>query len=259
MKTRPKIIKSADAEAVAEKAMDIFAAKAQESIKRKGSFIFAISGGKTPLRFFEILGSSPKAAELDWGRTHVFWVDERFVPVDREENNYKGAKELFLDKVDIPPANVHRIKTELPEAGISAADYEKELREVFGLGVGEVPSFDLIVLGMGPDGHTGSLFAGSAAIFETQRLVAPAYFTDERHSRVTLTSHVMKEAKDILIIVTGAEKAPILQQVFDSEPDVITWPIHALWPVMDKITWLVDEDAGGQLPRDIVVEKVESM
>jgi 6-phosphogluconolactonase len=177
----------------------------------------------------------------------LFWVDERYVHPESEQSNYKLAADTFLTKVPIPETNVHRIPTELEDFKAAARRYEGTIREVFGLGAGKLPEFDLILLGMGSDGHTGSLFPNSYAAFDTEDLACVVYVLDEKLNRITLTHPVLRAACHLVVLVCGHEKSDILKTVLKSEPDEVRYPIHALWPVLDRVTWLIDSAAAKSL------------
>jgi 6-phosphogluconolactonase len=183
------------------------------------------------------------ARSLPWDRIHLFWVDERLVPIDSNLSNYKLAADTFLREVDIPARHIHRIPTEQGDFKAAAHDYEGTIRKVFRLDKGQIPEFDLIVLGMGVDGHTGSLFPNSYATFDTEDLACVVYVLDEKLNRITLTHPVLRAASQLIVQVSGQEKAAILKEVLTSEPDEVRYPIHALWPALDKVTWLVDQAA----------------
>ena len=240
---------ASDAEDLAQRTVQLFIAAAREAIDSRGTFYTAISGGHTPARFFRLLANTPEAASLPWDQIHVFWVDERYVPPESEASNYKLAADTFLDSVSIPPANVHRIPTEFEDISEAARAYERTIREVFGLAQGEVPEFDLVLLGMGGDGHTGSLFPNSYATFDTHDLACVVYVLDNTTmNRITLTHPVLLAARRLVVLVSGPEKAQTLHEVLTSEPDEVRYPIHVLWPVLDKMTWIVDRDAAHEIP-----------
>ena len=244
---KPNIEIVSDPESLAQRSIRVFVADAQKAIKAKDTFYVAISGGNTPKRFFELLGESPQASSLPWDKIQLFWVDERYVRPDSQWSNYKLAVDTFLTRVAIPKANVHRIPTEDEDFNAAAHRYEETIRELFGLGAGKVPEFDLILLGMGSDGHTGSLFPNSYAAFDTEDLACVVYVLDEKLNRITLTHPVLRAASHLLVLVCGQEKAEILKTVLTSEPDEVRYPIHALWPVLDRVTWLVDSTAAKSL------------
>ena len=246
-KYKPNVEIVSDAEALAQRSVAFFIAEAQKAIKAKGAFYVAISGGHTPRRFFELLGELPQVSSLRWDKIQLFWVDERYVQPDSQWSNYKLAADTFLTKVAIPQENVHRIPTEHDDFKAAASCYEQTIREVFGLGENQNPEFDLIILGMGAEGHTGSLFPNSYARFDTENLACVVYVMDGKLNRITLTHPVLCAASHLAILVSGPEKAGILKEVLTSEMDEVRYPIHALWPVLDKVTWLVDKEAAKSL------------
>ncbi len=246
-KYKPNVEIADDAESVARRSIDLFVADAEKAINEKDVFCVAISGGQTPRRFFELLAESPQGQSLRWDKIQLFWVDERYVPPDSEWSNYNLAAETFIDKVAIPPENVHQIPTDYGDFAVAAALYEQTIRKVFGIKLGETPKFDLLVLGMGMDGHIGSLFSDSYACFDTADLACVVYVMSDRHDRVTLTRPVMCAASHLVVLICGQEKAEILQKVFNTDPDDIRYPAHILWPVLDKVTWLIDKDAAKAL------------
>ncbi len=240
---KPNVEVASDPETLALRSVEVFAADAQKVIKAKSVFHVAISGGHTPRRFFELLSEAPKAKALPWDRIQLFWVDERYVPPDSQWSNYKLAADTFLAKVDIPEQNIHRIPTEYSDFKVAAHRYEETIREVFGLGENQLPEFDLVVLGMGAEGHTGSLFPDSYAPFDAENLACVVYVLDEKLNRITLTHPVLCAASHLAVLVCGQEKADILKEVLTGEPDEVRYPIHVLWPILDKVTWLVDSQA----------------
>ena len=244
---RPNIEIAGDPESLANKTVDLFIAAARQAIQANDVFYAAISGGHTPRRFFELLGEQTEAVSLPWGKIQVFWVDERYVPPDSPHSNYRLAADTFLGKVAIPAANIHRIPTEYEDIKAAARCYEKTIRKVFGLGRRGIPRFDLVVLGMGADGHTGSLFPNSYAPFDTEDLACVVYAFGDTLNRVTLTHPVLQAASRLAVLVCGPEKAHILKEVLTSEPDEVHYPIHVLWPVLDKVIWLVDSAAAGAI------------
>ncbi len=244
---KPNVEVVSNPESLAERSVAVFVERAGRAIKARNVFHAAISGGHTPKRFFELLGKHPQARSLPWDKVQLFWVDERIVPVDSHWSNYKLAADTFLREVPIPQENIHRIPTEHCDFRQAAHQYEETIREVFALEPGGIPQFDLIVLGMGADGHTGSLFPNSYACFDTEDLACVVYVLDEKLTRITLTHPVLCAASALVVLVCGAEKAQILKEVLTSEPDEVRYPIHSLWPVLDKVTWLVDRAAAQDL------------
>ncbi|MHC4567017.1 MAG: 6-phosphogluconolactonase, partial [Planctomycetota bacterium] len=235
---QPNVEVVRDPEVLARRSAEIFVADAQKAIGAKGVFYVAVSGGHTPEHFFELLGESPQTNSLPWDKIQLFWVDERVVDADSPWSNYKLAADTFLARVDIPPENVHRIPTEYEDFRAAAHSYERTIRKVFRLREGQLPRFDLIVLGVGDDGHTGSLFPGSYATIDTEDLACAVYVLDEDPNRITLTHPVLRAASHLVVLACGPEKAEILGKILTGEPDEVRYPIHALWPVLDRVTWL---------------------
>ncbi len=246
-KYRPNIEITSDAEALASRAADLFVSTAREALSSRGAFYVALSGGRTPKLMFEKLAAHPAAQALLWQHVHVFWVDERYVPADSPDSNFRLAAESLLKRVPIPPDNVHRIPTEYEDICTAARSYEAILRSAFTLDEGRAPEFDLIVLGMGADGHTASLLPNCFAPFDTDQLACVVYVMDGRLNRITLTHPVLRAGKHLAVLVSGAEKAETLRKVLTGEPDEVRYPIHILWPVLDKVVWLVDRDAAAAI------------
>jgi len=240
---KPEVFRVDSYEELARCALSSFAARSRVAISEKGQFNVAISGGHTPERFFELLGDSDEGRCIEWAKVQVFWVDERCVPPEAGASNYGLAAHAFLGKVGIPVENVHRMAAEVSDYGKAVKDYESTIRRVFKLKEGELPAFDLIILGMGDDGHIGSLFPNSAALFDTQDMVSAVYLMSGDYNRITLTHPVLCAAKHLLVLISGSGKAKIVREVLRGEPDEVKYPVHTLWPILDKVTWLVDEDA----------------
>jgi len=247
IKHEPNMEIACDDDDLARRCVELFVADAHKAIAAKDAFYVSLSGGHTPKRFFQLLADDPKTKSLPWKKVQLFWVDERYVPPDSPHSNYRLAAETFLCKVAIPKANVHRIPTEYHDIQDAARHYEKTIRQVFGLGQSQTPQFDLIVLGMGVEGHTGSLFANSYATFDTNDLACVVYSLDDKLCRVTLTHPVLCAAAHLVVLVSGEEKAGILKEVLTSEPDEVRYPIHILWPILDRVTWLVDRAAAKEI------------
>ena len=240
---KPKVEIVSDAVSLARRALDVFVSEASKAICDRGKFYVAISGGYTPRHFFELLGDDASSVDLAWDKIELFWTDERVVGVDSELSNYKLAVDTFLGKVGIAEVNVHRIPTEESNPELSAHNYEETLRRVFGLEGKDVPRFDLIILGLGADGHTCSLFPNSYAPFESEDLACVVYLLDDTPNRITVTHPVLCAAGRLVVLVSGEEKAEILKDVLTSGPEDVRYPIHVLWPVLERVTWLVDGSA----------------
>lgn len=232
-----------DSHEVAARAMDIFADLAKRAVDEKDIFHVAISGGKTPRRFYELLGTTANDSNLPWNKTELFWVDERCVAPQSQDSNYRLANETFLKKIPISPERVHRIMGESSDYNQAVEDYDRALRKTFNLSPRQLPQFDLMVLGMGPDGHIGSLLPNSYALFDTDDLVTVVYQLEGGLNRITLTHPVICAAKQLLVMVSGQEKAEIVRDVLLGKPDEVKYPVHTLWPILDKVVWIIDSDA----------------
>jgi 6-phosphogluconolactonase len=231
--------------ALMETGADRFIAAAGEAVRRAGRFAVALSGGQTPRSLYERLAAPEQAARVEWSRVLVFWSDERCVPPDHPESNYRMAREALLDKVPIPPENVHRIRGE-DEPWRAADAYEEELRRVFGAG-DRPPRLDLVLLGLGADGHTASLFPGGNAVRETRRWVVAERVPALASWRVTLTPVLIDEALEVIFLVSGREKAPALRRVLEGPRDPVAIPAQAIAPRSGSLRWLVDAAAASEL------------
>ncbi|MGE5296991.1 MAG: 6-phosphogluconolactonase [Solirubrobacterales bacterium] len=250
---KPQIEVASDAQDLALRAVRLFVSLAGQAVADRGVFRTAFSGGHTPELFFRRLAT--ESAGMPWDKTHVFWVDERYVPPDSSDSNYRLAAEMLLTHVEIPETNVHRIPTEFADAGEAALAYERTIRDVFGLTAGathvsSVPRFDLILLGMGSDGHTASLFPNSSVVYDAEDLARVVHVGAEvkpQVDRITLTPPVLLAARRLVVLVSGREKAETLRDVFAGESSESRYPIRLLWPALDRVTWLVDQAAAEKL------------
>ena len=236
-------------EALAQAAAERFASSAAEAIRAGGRFVVALSGGSTPRSLYALLAKGAYATRIDWSRVQVFWGDERCVPPTSPMSNYRMAREALLDHVPVPDKNVHRIRGEDDPAAAAAA-YERELREMFGTpDRSPMPglSFDLILLGLGEDGHTASLFPGLAAVRETERWVVAEYVARASMWRVTLTPVLINAAAEVVFLVTGREKAAILRRVLDGPYQPGALPAQVVAPRGGQLRWLVDGAAAANL------------
>lgn len=242
--SKPHIVLLDSPEDLASRALTLFVDAAERAIRSRGRFFVAISGGRTPAVFFELLVEAEASKQLQWDCVEIFWVDERCVRPDDRDSNYRLADELFLSRVPLNPENIHRIPAELSDPELAAAKYSEMICDAFGIADGSAAVFDLIVLGMGTDAHIASLFPGFETINETDKLAAAVRLPDPGLDRVTLTKPVITAAEHIVILISGSDKARTLSAVLKSGPDEHKYPVHILWPVLDKVTWLVDNEAG---------------
>lgn len=228
---------------LAQKMLELFIDNAQKAVEIRKCFCAAISR-HTPRRFFELLGQNPQSKILPWDKIHLFWVDECCGSRDFRNNSCDNLSALtFIQKVGIPAKNVHGICSEHHNCEHVASVYEQTICHVVKLKKNGVPRFDLIMLRMYADAHIASLFPDTYAFFDTEDLVRVIYFMDGRHTRITVTNRVLRAASHTAVLVTGEEKAAILREVLTNEPDEVRYPIHAIWPIFDRVTWLVDRNA----------------
>lgn len=233
-----------DAQALFRAAADAFALAARQAGAQSGVFRVALSGGQTPRGIYALLASD---ATVPWDRTHVFWGDERHVPPDHADSNYRMVREVLLSKIPIASDHVHRIRAEMSDAGRAADDYEETLRRQFGLSPGQWPAFDLVLLGLGSDAHTASLFPGTAALRETQRLVVANAVEKLKTERITLTPPVFDHARRVAFVVSGQDKAPALAAVLEGPRDPERFPAQSIAPASGDLTFFVDKAAAAKL------------
>jgi 6-phosphogluconolactonase len=219
---------------------------ARDAIAGRGRFTLALSGGSTPATLFSLLASEAYRDRIEWGKTIVMWSDERCVPPDHPDSNYGMARDLLLSKVSVPAGNVHRIRGEISPAQ-AALEYEHAVRrEIRTPAETGIPVFDLILLGMGPDGHTASLFPGTLAIHEQTRLVVSHLVPKLAARRITFTPPLINAAAHVVFLVAGQDKADALRAVLqdDFRPD--TLPAQIVRPLSGQLTWLVDRAAAAK-------------
>jgi len=227
-----------DADTLLSRAAEVFIRLANEAISIKGSFSVALSGGSTPRLVYAELVKAP----LDWHKVHFFWGDERCVPPDHPESNYRMAADSLLNHIAVPSENVHRIQGEFP-AKAAAKQYEDNLHQMF---TTDLPRIDLILLGLGSDGHTASLFPGSSALQERTHWVAPVPHSippPPLVDRVTLTLPAINAAAQIVFLVSGADKTGILASVLHNPSWKTQFPVQAVNPTSGHLLWLIDEGA----------------
>lgn len=232
---------------------DLFQAAAEEVIRtaldavaQRGRFATALSGGSTPRNLYSLIAANA-STDLPWAQMFFFWGDERCVLPDDAESNYRMAKEALLSKVPVPEANIFRVLTEKPDASAAADAYEQTLRKFFGLAAGEFPRFDLILLGLGPDGHTASLFPETAALQEKSRLVVANWVEKLKGNRITFTLPVLNAARSVAFLVSGTDKAAVLREVLEGDGPAEKYPAKLVHPREGKLTWFIDRAAASEL------------
>lgn len=231
------------------RAAEEFLRSAQEAADAKGIFNVALSGGSTPGGLYALLAdkSHPFRDRLPWQRMHVFWGDERCVPPDNPESNYHMAWQTLLSRVPLSPGNIHRVSGELEDAPLAAKEYERLLCRHFQLKPGQAPRFDLILLGMGSDGHVASLFPGSAALKENKKLVSAVWDPKKRIHRITFTFPVLNNAMNIRFLVAGENKAEAVHKALKGGSGSVDLPVRGIQPVNGSLVWFLDLAAASLL------------
>jgi 6-phosphogluconolactonase len=233
-----------DLESVSRAAAALIVAQANLAVAARGRFSLALAGGATPRRTYELLAAPPLKDQAPWDRVHVFWGDERCVPPDDPRSNARLAREAWLDRAPIPGPQIHPINCARDPAA-AARDYEARLREFF---AGAPPRLDLVLLGLGHDGHTASLFPGAPVLEEQERWAAAVYVADGDLHRVTLTAPFINRARLVVFLVAGGVKAQVLQDVLHGPRDPARLPAQLIRPHPGDLLWLADQPAAALLP-----------
>jgi 6-phosphogluconolactonase len=246
---KPEIIITDDPTQLAETAADIFTSTAKDCVTQTKFFTVAISGGSTPRHMHRLLAKEPYSSGIPWKKIHIFWVDERCVPMDDPASNYGLAKKDFLERISIPLEQIHPMPgTVPPEEG--AKRYQDEMERFFQNGQEDFPVFDLIFLGMGKDGHTASLFPGAKSPSESDRWVIAVKGGNPNVYRLTLTYDVLNRAKKVYFLVSGKEKAPIVRTVLEDKDAHL--PAQKIQPMQGELTWLLDNKAASLLSKEMI-------
>ena len=232
---------------------ELFSAAAEEvlrtvnaAVRDRGQFTIALSGGSTPKNLYNLLATNARTT-LPWEKMFFFWGDERHVPPTDPDSNYRMANEAMLSKVPVPPGNIFPFPTENPDAAAVAAAYEKTLRKFFQLAPDAVPKFDLILLGMGPDGHTASLFPGTAALHEKTHLAVANWVEKLKTYRLSLSLPVLNAGRCVAFLVSGTDKATVLRSVLEEDVSGEQYPAKLVQPKDGKLVWLLDRAAASAL------------
>ncbi len=225
-----------------KRSLEVLLSKMQAAIQEHGQCAIALAGGGTPKPLYEALSTQ----DLPWDKVHVFWGDERYVPADHPDSNQGMARSAWLDKVDIPAANIHPMPTDGATPAADAEKHEAQLREFFGTAVGEFPQFDVILLGIGDDAHTASLFPHTDALQVKDRLVTVG--NKDGQPRISFTAPLINHAHCVMFLVAGASKRPALAQIFAPDADALTYPARLIQP-QGELWWLLDESAGQELKK----------
>ncbi|MBV9481035.1 MAG: 6-phosphogluconolactonase [Acidobacteria bacterium] len=257
MSLSPEVSIFDNPDALFRAAAENFAKLAHAAVLAKGSFTVALSGGSTPRGLYSLLAQQ-YLSSIQWQKIYFFWGDERHVPPDHPDSNYRMAYEALLSKVPTDRAKVFRVHSENSDANRAAIDYEQTLSTAFGLQKLEVPRFDLILLGLGPDGHTASLFPHSAALRERSRLVVANWVEKFNTDRITFTLPVLNHAANVHFLVSGKDKAAAVESVFDGNSEASDVPAKLVEPRHGRLVWLLNEDAAVRIPQRMAAAEVKS-
>jgi len=250
-----EIVRVPDLAALHESAADAFVSAAVDAVRERGIFRVALAGGSTPEGMYTLLAhDSSRRSEVPWPHVHFFWGDERHVPPDHSDSNFRMAWQAMLAHLPIEPGQIWRIKGEYEDASKAANEYEHDLRRAFDIGEGRWPEFDLILLGMGADGHTASLFPGTAALQEQRRLALANRVQKLDTDRITLTAPVLNNAVSVLFLVHGADKAEALKDVLEGAYQPDRRPAQLVRPSRGRLRWIVDQSAARLLSPVSVVD-----
>jgi 6-phosphogluconolactonase len=239
-----------DADALARAAAVELLRMAQEAVAARGLFTVALAGGSTPKKLYGMLGSDAAFAAFPWDKSHLFFGDERHVPPDHADSNYLMVKNSLLASGIVPASHVHRMRAELPSADEAAADYDAEMHRFFpeAARVGGFPRFDAVLLGMGPDGHTASLFPESPGLAEKTRWVISNPVAKFKTDRITFTFPVLNAARAVYLLVAGPDKAEMIEEIFVKFRGTLTYPVQRVQPLDGAKVWMLDRAAAAKLP-----------
>ena len=242
---------AADSGALARQAAREFDRIVTDAVRAAGVCDVALAGGSTPRSLYALLAdpAEPFYESVPWNRVRFFWGDERQVPPDDPDSNYRMAYETLLSRVPVPRDNVYRVHGENDDAGAAAAQYEARLRKSLGAPAPALPRFDLVLLGLGTDGHTASLFPGTPAVHETTRLVCAVHVEGLRSDRITLTPRLLNNAASVIFLVSGESKAEALRGALEGTDPPERLPARAIRPTRGRLFWLVDREAAHLLTR----------
>ncbi len=232
-----------DKPSLIERSHELILARIESTLKSQDRFTIALAGGSTPKPLYEALAQE----SLPWSKIHIFWGDERYVPATDDNSNQKMARSAWLDRIDIPQGNIHPMNTTAGDPHRDAKQHQRELQQFFQTSPGELPTFDLILLGMGDDGHTASLFPHTSALEVTDEWVTVG--EKDGQPRITFTFPVINQARCVLFLVAGENKRPALKEVFAEEGDAQNYPSRSIQP-QGELMWLLDRDAAAELEID---------
>lgn len=249
---KPEIKIAPDRNQLCRIAAELILDLAKQAVRARKQCTLALSGGSTPEDLYKLLADDAKLREqFPWESAYFFWGDERHVPPDHKNSNYRMANEAMLRKVPVPEANVYRIRSEDPNAGRAARNYERELRRFFKLGPARFPRFDIVLMGLGPEGHTASLFPGTKALHEKKRLVVSNWVGKFYTDRITLTAALFNRAANVVFLVSGDEKAIPVKAVLEGKYEPEQLPAQLVHPAKGTLLWLLDKAAAKFLGKDV--------
>lgn len=231
---------------LSKEAASFFVEKAREAVQQNGRFTVALTGGSSPVQMYNLLAQQPFLEQVPWQETHIFWGDERWVPLTDDRSNARMAMETFLNKVPVPPKQIYPMWEDDVEPEEFAKKYEQLLQSHFGQ---QAPQFDLILLGMGDDGHTASLFPGTEVLQEQAQWVQAYYLEPQSMYRITLTAPLINQAKTICFMTFGDNKAPALHEVMEGERNPEQYPSQLIQPKDGEVHWFIDEAAASRLEK----------
>jgi 6-phosphogluconolactonase len=235
-----------DADSVASDVARRFIDIASASVNRHGRFIVALAGGSTPKHLYQLLATDELRNQVDWNSVHAFLGDERYVPLDHDDSNFRMAQESLARSVPIPEQQVYPVQTDREPADAACA-YEEKVREVFDAPAGEIPAFDLILLGIGGDGHTASLFPNTDALSVTDRLVVENLVPQQDAMRITFTAPLLQAARETIVMATGQDKADAVARAVQGDPDLSTTPSQLLRESHGSVMFALDRAAASAL------------
>jgi len=240
-----------DADTLARAAAVNLMQLANQAVALRGIFTLALAGGSTPRKLYSLLGTDPEFREFPWDKTHLFFGDERHVPPTHIDSNYLMVSSTLLSSGLVPGTHVHRVRAELPDANVGALDYDVEMHEFFPQEMRRdgFPRFDVVLLGMGPDGHTASLFPGSKALEEKERWVVANWVEKFNSARITFTFPVLNAAANVLLLVAGADKTDMMHEVLVVKNRATVYPVELVQPVDGAKVWMLDHAAAERLPQ----------
>ncbi|QSJ14504.1 6-phosphogluconolactonase [Nostoc sp. UHCC 0702] len=233
-----------DQSALVARSLELILSKLETAIEQQGRFTIALAGGSTPKPLYEAIATQ----KLPWDKIHVFWGDERYVPPDHPDSNERMTRQAWLNRVDIPAANIHAVPTLSGDPAASAAEYEQHIQQFFDSAPGEFPSLDVVLLGMGDDAHTASLFPHTEALKVRDRLITVG--NKDGNPRITFTYPFINSARSVIFLVAGANKRAALAQVFAPVADDSTYPSRLI-QAQEELWWLLDAAAGSELQHEV--------